>query len=158
VIRNIDIEYARQIIQTLSDMGDATALDGSHLGFRSVGSAASSQATDFIEDEMNRIGLVDVVQEAFPADVWEFRGAWLDVPDLGRIQASSFGGSPATGSPITAEIVNVNCGVRQGYSQDVFGKIVLARFCTEIQWVDTLADEAKERGAIAVIVHPANSP
>jgi Iap family predicted aminopeptidase len=156
VIRNIDIEYARQIIQTLSDMGDATALDGSNLGFRSVGSAASSQATDFIEDEMNRIGLVHVVQEAFPADVWEFREAWLDVPDLGRIQAVSFGGSPATGSPITAEIVNVRCGGRNGFAQDIVGKIVLAEFCPGFQWVDTLSDEAKERGAIAVVVYADN--
>ena len=157
VMRNIDIEYARHIIQTLSDMGDATALDGSSLGFRSVGSGAGRQAADFVEAEMNRIGLTDVVQEAFPADVWEFRGAWLDVPDLGRIQAVSFGGSPATGDLITAEIANVRCGGRNGFAQDVVGKIVLAAFCPNQQWVDTLTDEAKERGAIAVVVYAVNS-
>ncbi|MGQ9586996.1 MAG: M28 family peptidase, partial [Thermoplasmata archaeon] len=154
VIENIDMDYAYQIVEDLSSMGTATTIDGEHFGFRAAGSTASHEASMYVKDKMeNYTHLVSVEADRFAVDAWEFRGAYVDVPGLGRIQAASHGGSPGTDADgITAEIVNVGNGYASDYPEDVTGKIVLANWIGYDFWVDSIAKEAELRGAAAIIV------
>lgn len=152
MINNIDMDYAWQICYDLENMGTATGIDGESLGFRGAGSASSHEASIYVMDEMNQIGLTDVSLDEIPVDAWEFRGAWVDVPGIGKIQAASFGGSPGTDGEITAEIINVGDGWKDDYEGiDVEGKIVLVNWHKD-SWPNYNAMEAYYHGAIALVL------
>ena len=154
VIENIDMEYAEQIIRDLETTGSASTIDGKNFGFRGAGSSSAHLASLYVKDKMeNRTGLVDVTLDKIPLDAWEFRGAWLNVPSLGLIQAASYGGSPGTNGVIEAEIVDVGDGFHSGYEgKDVNGKIVLGNWIGSDYWVDSMAAEAYLHGAAAIVV------
>lgn len=146
-IANLDMTWAQQIIEDLSAMGT------SGFGFRGAGSASAHEASLYVRDAFTRIGLTDVALERIPLDAWEFRGAYLDVPGLGKLQAASFGGSPGTNGPITATLVDVGNGFASDYvGKDVQGQIVLANWIGDDLWVDSMAKEAQLHGAIAIVV------
>ncbi|UCE92195.1 MAG: M28 family peptidase [Methanobacteriota archaeon] len=152
VIENIDMDYAWQICYDLENMGTATDIYGESLGFRGAGSASSLEASLYVRDEMNDIGLSEVSLDEIPVDAWEFRGAWVDIPGIGKMQAASFGGSPGTDGEITAEIVNVGDGWKDDFEGlDVEGKIVLANWHKE-SWPNYVAMEAYNNGAVAVVL------
>jgi Iap family predicted aminopeptidase len=152
LVRRIDMDYAKNVITTLRNMGTATTIEGRPFGFRGAGSKSAHEASFYVKDEMVRLGLTNVSLEELPLDAWEFRGAWVDVPNLGRIQAASFGGSPGTNGEITGDIVNVANGLKSDYeSKDVQGKIVLVNWHKDHS-VGRLAMEASVHGALAVVL------
>ena len=163
---SIDIRYAKSIINNLTAMGDATGIDGKPIGFRNAGSPASIQASLYVRDEMESIGLANVTLDKIPLDSWEFRSAWVNVSGVGKIQAVSHGGSANTSSSpfasadgsITAEIVDVGNGGKNDYiGKNVSGKVVLADF-NKNMWTNTLSYEAKLHGAIAAVYSSYENP
>jgi len=152
VLRYIDMDYAMSIVASLRNIGTAKDLEGGYLGFRGAGSRSAKEASLFVRDEMTRIGLKDVSAEEFPVDSWEFRGAWVEVAGLGRMQAASFSGSRSTDGEITAEIVNLGDGRKSDYhGKDVRGKIVLVNWHTNHD-VGCTVMEAGVQGAAAVVL------
>lgn len=152
VLRYIDMDYAMSVISSLRDMGTAKDLEGRHFGFRGAGSRSAKEASRYVRDEMARIGLTDVSLEEFPVDSWEFRGAWVEVQDLGRMQAASFSGSRGTNGEITAEIVDLGNGRRTDYQgKDVKDKIVLVNWHTNHD-VGCVVMEAGVQGAAAIVL------
>ena len=131
VVERLDMDYAREIIEEVCAMGD------SDIGFRGAGGSADQEAAAYMADQMEAIGLVDVVLEAVPVSTWEFRGAYLEVPGMEQMVAASFGGFPGTDDQSTpdvheslvGEVVWVNDGYDADYSgKDVEGKIVLVNW------------------------------
>lgn len=154
VVEKLDMYYAERIIDDVCSMGDSA------IGFRGAGGPADIEAAQYIADEMELMGLTDVVMEPVPVDSWEFRSAYLYVPGLGTMTAASFGGFPGTDDQstpeqesITAEIVWVNNGYASDYEgKDVKGKIVLANWIGYDYWVDSMAYGAMEHEVAGMIV------
>jgi N-acetylated-alpha-linked acidic dipeptidase len=152
VLRYMDMDYAMNVVSSLRDMGTAKDLDGAYFGFRGSGSRSAKEASRYVRDEMVRIGLDEVSLEEFPVDSWEFRGAWVEVPGLGKMQAASFSGSRSTNGEITTEIVDLGNGRRSDYhGKDVKGKIVLVNWHTNHD-VGCIVMEAGVQGAAAVVL------
>lgn len=147
-------DYPRDIVLDLQNMHTAVTIDGEPFGFRPAGSSAAHQASLYVKDKLeNCTGLPFVYLEKIPLDAWEFHGAWVDVPGLGKLQGASHGGSPGTNGEITAEIVDVGNGFASDYEgKNVAGKIVLANWIGADFWVDSIAMEASIHGAKAVVV------
>ena len=74
------------------------------LGFRLAGSWAEHDASFYVRDELEAMGLCDVHLEPVPVDAWDFKGARLIVGDRVMV-ASSFAGVPGTDGEITAPLV-----------------------------------------------------
>ncbi len=86
----IDMDYAREIIVRLRNMGTALSIDGESLGFRGAGSRSAKEASLYVKDEMIRIGLAEVTLDKIPVDAWEFRGAWVEFrADVSKAQLSA---------------------------------------------------------------------
>lgn len=152
VLRYLDMDYAMGVVSSLRNIGTAKDMQGRYFGFRGAGSRSAKEASLFVRDEMTRIGLEDVSVEEFPVDSWEFKGAWIDVPGLGRMQAASFSGSRSTDGEITAEIVDLGNGRKADYhGKDVEGKIVLVNWHTNHD-VGCIVMEAGVQGAAAVVL------
>ena len=148
----INMDYAKEIIVRLRNMGTAVSIDGESLGFRGAGSRSAKEASLYVKDEMIRIGLAEVTLDEVPVDAWEFRGAWVDVPGLKRMQAASFGGSSGTNGELKGEMVDVGNGIRSDYDgKDVKGKIALVNWSGDSH-IGILMMEAKVHGAIAVVL------
>ena len=156
VMKNLDMDLAREIILDLQNMGTATTIDGDNFGFRGAGSESSQEASLYVRDLMadpNGIGLPIVRLDEIPVDAWEFRGAWVDIPGLDRMQAASYGGSPGTDGEISGVLVDVGNGFHSDYEgKDVTGKIVLANWIGNDYWVDSMAMEAYVHEAKAIVV------
>jgi Iap family predicted aminopeptidase len=157
---NIDIVYAREVVENITTFGTMTGINGEFLGFRTAGSSASIEASEYVRDQMGSIGLTNVTMEEVPLDSWELKSAWVNIPGIGKMQAISHGGSGNTSSSphaspngsITAEIVNVGNGGKSDYvGKDVSGKIVLSNFNSKNLWTNTMALEAEFHGAIAIV-------
>ncbi len=155
VVERLDMAYAEEIVDEICAMGDSV------LGFRGAGGPADLQAAEYIASEMKAIGLSDVVKEKVPVDSWQFKSAYMDVPGMTRITASSFGGFPGTDDlatkrkheAITAPIVWCGNGFDSDYdAQDVEGKIVLVNWIGYDFWVDSMAYGAWEHGAAGIVV------
>ena len=166
ISKRFDINYIENIIEDLAAMGDATGINGEHLGFRTAGSHASHEASEYVRDEMIEIGLTNVTMEQIPVEGWEFISAWIDVPSIGKIQAVPHAGSPNTSSSqfasndgsITAEMVYVGNGYKSNYDgKNVTGRIVLVCFNKNL-WTNTIAFEAQLHGAIGVIISNFDNP
>ena len=118
----MDSEYVERVVRDIVEIGSCD------LGFRVAGTDAEHETVDYIIDEMNEIGLVDVGTEAVPVHAWEFKSASLKVesPIEKVIEASSFGCVQGTDGPITGEMVYVGSSYVSDYEAagDVEGKIV----------------------------------
>ena len=147
VISNIDMDYAWEVLEEITAMGT------SDMGFRGAGSASSLEASVYVRDELQAMGLTDVALEEIPLDAWEFRQAWVYSDGLGQLKAASFGGSPSTNGEITRQLVNVGNGFHSDYEgKDVTDKIVIANWIGDDYWTDSMAMEAYIHGAKAIIV------
>ena len=130
-----------------------TGLGTSPLGFRFAGTPSDNAAARYIAQKMRTMGFVDVRLEPVPVDVWDFRGASVQVGDR-TMAASIFSGSPPTPrAGITGEVVYAGGGGAPDYSGlgDVSGKIVLVDFLPSSWWMDMPVAEAGLRGAKGVI-------
>ena len=159
VVDKLDIGFVKQVVENITSYGSMTGINGEPLGFRVAGSNASTEATRYVRDQMNAIGLTNVTMEEIPTDSWDIRSAWVDIPGIGKIQAVSHGGSGNTSSSpyasadgsITAEMINVGNGEKADYvSKNASGKIVLCDFNMNL-WTNTMGMEAQLHGAIAIV-------
>jgi len=147
VISNIDMKYAWGVMEKVVSMKTSS------LGFRGAGSASAIAASKYVKTQFDSIGLTNTALEKIPLDAWEFRSAYVQTHDLGKIQAASFGGSPGTNGAITAPLVNVGNGYDSSYQEvNVKDKIVIGNWIGDDYWVDSMAMEAYLHGAKAIIV------
>ena len=146
----MDSEYVERVVRDIVEIGSCD------LGFRVAGTDAEHETVDYIIDEMNEIGLVDVGTEAVPVHAWEFKSASLKVesPIEKVIEASSFGCVQGTDGPITGEMVYVGSSYVSDYEAagDVEGKIVFTNWDGYNIWVDALGMMAYLHGAKAIVV------
>ena len=130
------------------------------LGFRIAGSWAEHDASFFVRDELEAMGLSDVRLEPVPVDAWDFKGARVLVADpeaeggVREIVASSFAGVPGTDGEITAPLVYVGTGTRQEFDAagDVTGKLVLCDIELDDIWLNFVGHEATLRGAAGIVM------
>jgi flavodoxin len=120
-----------------------------------AGSEAAHETADWIQGEMERIGLQDVTKEAYPIHAYELNGSSLTLVDSGEvIPTTAMAQTPPTPEGgITAEIVDVGFGLRSDYAgKDVEGKIILLSFNWEHQfYFNATMFEAKTRGVAGII-------
>ncbi len=130
------------------------------LGFRLAGSWAEHDASFFVLDQLEEMGLSDVRLEPVPVDAWDFKGARVLVDDpeaeggVREIVASSFAGVPGSGGEITAPLVYVGTGTRQEFDAvgNVTGKLVLCDIELDDIWLNFVGHEATLRGAAGVVM------
>jgi Iap family predicted aminopeptidase len=147
IVERLDMEYAEEIVDTVCAMGDSS------LGFRGAGGPSDIEAAEYIAEEMDNMGLLDVALEGVPVDAWEFRGAYLEVDGMERMEAASFGGSPGTDGPLERDIVWVGNGYDSDYDgKSVENKIVLINWIGYDFWVDSIAFAALEHGVAGIVV------
>ncbi len=159
LLKRVDRGYAWDCMQRLVDLGP----------HKIAGTEREHAAADWIEAEMQRLGLEEVRQEPFPVTVRDLAaGANVELPDQGVV----FSGLPMAGSwptpeeGIEAEVVFVGDGLAEEYGpeRDARGKIVLYRH----RWPDTGSEEgipragpaleARARGAAAVLTYDELGP
>lgn len=163
VTKKLDMVYAKETIEYLASLGDST--DG--LGFRATGGWADYQSAVWIAAEMKEIGLLDADGlvgadlEIVPVDAWEFKEAWLYVPNLDRtITAASFGGFPETGDEMTREMIWLNNGYKSDYDayEEMYGadyfddKIGLINWIGYDFWTDSIGVEAMLHGLDGIVL------
>jgi hypothetical protein len=163
VTKNLDMDYAKEIIEYLSSLGDSTQ----GLGFRGAGGPADIQSAKWIADEMKELGLLNsegeigADLEIVPVDSWEFKEAWLYVPNLNRtITAASFGGFPETGDEMTRQMIWLNDGAKSDYDayEEMYGsdyfddKIGLIDWIGYEVWTDSVAIEAMLHGIDGIVL------
>ena len=141
-------DYTVGIENHLNGLGTDPAL-----GFRIAGSWAEHEASYFVRDELNAMGLSDVHLEAVPVDAWDFKGAWVKVGDK-TIVASSFAGVPGTDGVISGDLVYVGQGTADEFDAagDVSDKLVLVDGEFDDWWVNFVGAEATLRGALGVVM------
>jgi len=129
-------------------------LGTSPLGFRFAGSPSDNAAAQYLAQQMRSIGLKNVSLEPVPVDVWDFRGASVDV--AGRtLTASTFGGvkgTPAEG--LSGPVVYAHDGSAAEFDKlgDVHGKIVVVDFMSDWWWMNLPGSEAALRGAKGIVL------
>ena len=149
----IDVEYAKEVVQTISSFGDDPVM-----GMRSAGSPAEKQAIDYLKEQMEEIGLKNVTVEETTVDGWTFNGADITFTNAdGEEQKIDLGGYQTTlvAENEEVELVYLNEGTAADYEDiDVTGKLVLIDIDqNENWWISYPAYQAKVKGAKGVIAH-----
>lgn len=151
----IDVEFAKEVAQTISEFGDDPAL-----GMRSAGSPAEKQAADYVKGVMEEIGLQNITVDPITVDGWTFKGANVTFTNAdGEEQKIDLGGYQTTlvAENEQVELIYLNEGTAADYEGvDVTGKLVLIDINQmENWWINYPAYQAKVKGAKAVIAHSA---
>ncbi len=149
----IDMEFAKEVAQTVSEFGDDPVM-----GMRSAGSPAEKQTADYIKGVMEEIGLQNVTVDPITVDGWTFKGANVTFTNAdGEEQKIDLGSYQTT---LVAEneqvvLVYVNEGTAADYEGiDVTDKLVLLDVDqNENWWINYPAVQAKVKGAKAIIAH-----
>lgn len=149
----IDVEYAKDVVQTISSFGDDPVM-----GMRSAGSPAEKQAIDYLKAQMEEIGLQNVTVDETTVDGWTFNGADITFTNAdGEEQKIDLGGYQTTlvAENEQVELVYLNEGTAADYEGiDVTGKLVLIDIDqNENWWISYPAYQAKVKGAKGVIAH-----
>ena len=142
----INVEYATYVATTLANFGS-----NEELGFRTAGSQAETEASNFIFQEFINIGLQNVRKEQVNIDSWDFKNAALYYVD--KLQPKKITLSSYANNCIIAnkefELVYVGRGTRSDYQDlDVKDKLVLIDLDEYIGCqVGVSAYQAKKNGA-----------
>lgn len=149
----IDVEYAKDVVQTISSFGDDPVM-----GMRSAGSPAEKQAIDYLKEQMEEIGLQNVTVDETTVDGWTFNGADITFTNAdGEEQKIDLCGYQTTlvAENEQVELVYLNEGTAADYEGiDVTGKLVLIDIDqNENWWISYPAYQAKVKGAKGVITH-----
>ncbi len=149
----IDVEFAKEIAQTISEFGDDPVM-----GMRTAASPAEKQTVDYLQGLMEEIGLQNVTVDPITVDGWTFKGANVTFTNAeGQEQKIDLGGYQTTlvAENEQVELVYVNEGTAADYEGiDVTGKLVLLDVDqNENWWINYPAYQAKVKGAKAVIAH-----
>lgn len=147
----IDVEFAKEVAQTISEFGDDPAT-----GMRSAGSPAETETVEYIKSVMEEIGLSNVTMEEITVDGWTFNGADISfINAKGETQKITLGGyqTQLKADNEQVELVYVNEGTAADYERiDVTDKLVLLDVDqNENWWINYPAYQAKVKGAKAVI-------
>ncbi len=148
----IDMDYAYELAY---ELGYNMDLADNELGWRTAGSDAEHKTADYLAEEMEKIGLVDVEKVGTPTDKFQFNDSSLTIEgtDIDLMPAAyQCSGTDADG--ITAEIVDAGGGYEYDYLEmdDVKGKIVLAKVDQANEaWIDGYVRCAYEQGAAAIV-------
>lgn len=149
----IDVDYAKEFVETISSFGDDPVL-----GMRSAGSPAETQAVNYVKEQMEEIGLHNVTVEETTVDGWTFNGANITFTNAdGEEQKIDLGGYQTTlvADNEEVELIYLNEGTAADYEGiDAEGKLVLIDIDqNENWWINYPAYQAKVKGAKAVIAH-----
>lgn len=147
----IDVDFAKEVAQTISEFGDDPAT-----GMRAAGSPAETETANYIKSVMEDIGLENVTMEETTVDGWTFKGADLTFTNAkGKEQKVTLGGyqTHLQADNEQVELVYVNEGTAEDYEGiDVTDKLVLLDVDqNENWWINYPAYQAKVKGAKAVI-------
>lgn len=147
----IDVEFAKEVAQNISEFGDDEAV-----GMRSAGSPAETETAKYVKSVMEDIGLQNVTMEEITVDGWTFNGANITFTNAkGKTQEITLGGyqTQLQADNEEVELVYVNEGTAADYEDiDVTGKLVLLDIDqNENWWINYPAYQAKVKGAKAVI-------
>jgi len=149
----IDVEFAKEVAQTISEFGDDPVM-----GMRSAGSPAEKQTVDYVKGVMEEIGLQNITVDPITVDGWTFKGANVTFKNAdGEEQKIDLGGYQTTlvAENEQVELVYLNEGTAADYEGvDVTDKLVLIDVDQmENWWINYPAYQAKVKGAKAVIAH-----
>lgn len=153
-------QYAYEINEIYAHQyGEFDWPEGSGLeAWRPAGSDADHAYADYLEAEMNAIGLQGVTKEPFQVHAYNYGGASVQIMSPyheGVWLACGYSGLPGTPPEgITAEIVYVGLGTKYDYEgKDVEGKLVLVDVSEEdMFWLQYPHYEAELHGAIGIVV------
>ncbi len=148
----IDEQYAYDLAYELGynmDWAD------NELGWRTAGSDAEHRTADFLMEEMEKIGLVDVEKVGTPTDVFQFNDSSLTIEGTEiDLMPAAYQCSGTDADGITAEIVDAATGAEYDYAEmdSVEGKIVLVQVDqANVSWIDGYIRSAAEQGAAAIV-------
>ncbi len=149
----IDVEFAKEVIETISNFGDDPVM-----GMRSAGSPAEDQTVEYVKGVMEEIGLQNVTVDEITVDGWTFKGANITFKNAdGEEQKIDLGGyqTQLVAENEQVELVYVNEGTAADYEGiDVTDKLVLLDVDqNENWWINYPAYQAKVKGAKAVVAH-----
>lgn len=149
----IDVDYAKEVVETISSFGDDPVL-----GMRSAGSPAETQAINYVKEQMEEIGLDNVTVEETTVDGWTFNGANITFTNAdGEKQKIDLGGYQTTlvADNEEVELMYLNEGTAADYEGvDATDKLILIDIDqNENWWINYPAYQAKLKGAKAVIAH-----
>ena len=149
----IDVEFAKEIVETISSYGDDPAT-----GMRSAGSPAEDQAVEYVKGIMEDIGLQNVTVDPITVDGWTFKGANITFTNAdGEEQKIDLGSyqTQLVAENEQVELVYVNEGTAADYEGiDVTDKLVLLDVDqNENWWINYPAYQAHVKGAKAVVAH-----
>lgn len=150
----VDMKYAYDLTYELAYNDDE--LVDNKLGWRSAGSDAEHRTADYLQKEMEKIGLQNVDKIGTKCDKFQFNDSSLTIEgtDIDLMPASyQCNGTGKEG--IQAEIVDVGTGLEADYEgKDVKGKIVLADVDQkDVSWIDGYIRQAHEKGAAALVTY-----
>lgn len=145
----LDKDYLRRVTEKVVSFGDTPS------GWRPGGSPANVAASNWIADEMRRVGMKKVAKLPVPIDRWVFKGASVAVAGGPTFEGSSWGGVPGTpAGGIHAELLDLGNGFETDFDKvDVTGKIVLINWQYGDIWVNRFAAQATLDGAAAIIFY-----
>ena len=151
--KEIDVEFAKEFAQTISEFGDDPVL-----GMRSAGSPAEKETIDYVKGVMEEIGLQNITVDPITVDGWTFKGANVTFTNAeGQEQKIDLGAYQTTlvAENEKVELVYLNEGTAADYEGvDVTDKLVLIDINQmENWWISYPAYQAKVKGAKAVIAH-----
>ncbi|AZB44187.1 M28 family peptidase [Bacillus sp. FJAT-42376] len=145
----VDKEYA---FQTASKL---TTFRSNKMGWRTAGSKAEQEASEYVRQEMLRIGLSDVKKEAFAVDKWEFKGAEMTVKGhpSKKIKLASYATKGTSEKGLSADLIYAGKGTKEDYKKvRAKGKVVLIDIDLKNDWwINYPALQAKKEGAAGVI-------
>ncbi len=154
----IDMKYAYDLTYELAYNKDEL-VDYPELGWRSAGSDAEHRTADYLQKEMEKIGLQNVDKIGTKCDKFQFNDSKLTIADTDiDIRPASYQCNGTGTEGLQAEIVDVGTGLEADYEgKDVEGKIVLADVDQkDVSWIDGYIRMAKEKGAVALVTYATN--
>lgn len=152
-LEKVDLEYGYKLTDFLAYDEDLTDCP---LGWRSAGSDAEHRTADYLEKEMQKIGLQNVEKIGTQCDKFQFNGSKLTIADTKiDIMPASYQCNGTGNEGIQAEIVDVGNGCEADYADlNVEGKIVLAGVDQKDEsWIDGYIRQAHEKGAAALVTY-----
>ena len=153
----VDMKYAYDLTYELA-YNDTDLVDNK-LGWRSAGSDAEHRTAEYLQKEMEKIGLQNVDKIGTKCDRFQFNDSKLTIADTEiDIMPASYQCNGTGTAGLAAEIVDVGTGLAADYEgKDVEGKIVLADVDQrDVSWIDGYIRQAQAKGAAALITYATN--